>query len=393
MAANMDVRTYRARSMQDALRMIREDLGPDAAVLHTREVSAGLLSGIFGGRQIEVTASTDVNVPSRLPEEMQSHRQATSGVAVQEVNGTRSVATTVAESDFRSRVRESVRHDEGPSLVDELSHREADVFSSRTATFFKLFTDLMDAGIPDVHARELLDAVKRRIDPRDANDALLLKSHVARLIEDTLRVRGSIRLAPGRCNVVALVGPTGVGKTTTIAKLAANFRLKEKSRVGLITVDTYRIAAVEQLRTYAEIMDLPMEVVATPQEMQAAIERLSDLDLVLIDTAGRSPRDEAHIQELRSMLAEADADEVHLVLSSVTNADAMERSVEQFREVGATHLLLTKVDEAVGLGSLVPLLKRCELPLTYVTNGQNVPTDIVAAQRRALSRMLIGEEH
>jgi flagellar biosynthesis protein FlhF len=205
-------------------------------------------------------------------------------------------------------------------------------------------------------------------------------------------VRGSIRLAPGRCNVVALVGPTGVGKTTTIAKLAANFRLKEKSRVGLITVDTYRIAAVEQLRTYAEIMDLPMEVVATPQEMQAAIERLSDLDLVLIDTAGRSPRDEAHIQELRSMLAEADADEVHLVLSSVTSGDALERSVEQFREVGATHLLLTKVDEAVGLGSLVPLLKRCELPLTYVTNGQNVPTDIVAAQRRALSRMLIGEE-
>ena len=105
-----------------------------------------------------------------------------------------------------------------------------------------------------------------------------------------------------KCRVVALVGPTGVGKTTTIAKLAANYRLREKRRVGLITVDTYRVAAVEQLRTYADIIDLPMEVVATPREMREAVARMSHLDLVLMDTAGRSPRDEVKIQELKSML-------------------------------------------------------------------------------------------
>ena len=115
---------------------------------------------------------------------------------------------------------------------------------------------------------------------------------------------------------MALVGPTGVGKTTTIAKLAANYRLREKKRVGLITVDTYRIAAVEQLRTYADIIDLPMEVVSTPREMREAVARMRNLDLVLMDTAGRSPRDEIKIQELRSLLAEAEADEVHLVLSA-----------------------------------------------------------------------------
>ena len=113
---------------------------------------------------------------------------------------------------------------------------------------------------------------------------------------------------------MALVGPTGVGKTTTIAKLAANFRLREKRRVGLITVDTYRIAAVEQLRTYADIIDLPMEIVSTPREMHQAVARMADLDLILMDTAGRSPRDEVKIQELKSMLAEAEPDEVHLVL-------------------------------------------------------------------------------
>ena len=153
--------------------------------------------------------------------------------------------------------------------------------------------------------------------------------------------------------MVALVGPTGVGKTTTIAKLAANYRLREKRRVGLITVDTYRVAAVEQLRTYADIIDLPMEVVATPREMREAVARMNHLDLVLMDTAGRSPRDEVKIQELKSMLAEAEPDEVHLVLSSTAGAKSLISTAERFADVGTTALLLTKLDEAHSLGHLV----------------------------------------
>ena len=130
------------------------------------------------------------------------------------------------------------------------------------------------------------------------------------------QVTGPIQVSAGEGRVVALVGPTGVGKTTTIAKLAANFRLRENRKVGLITVDTYRIAAVEQLRTYADIIDLPMEVVRTPREMREAVARMRSLDLVLMDTAGRSPRDEVNIQELKSILAEAKPAEVHLVLSA-----------------------------------------------------------------------------
>jgi flagellar biosynthesis protein FlhF len=378
----MDVRTYRARSMQEALRLIRQDLGPDAAVLHTREVNAGVLGGIFGGRQIEVTASTEINVPSRLPEAMFSN------VAV-EASVTDAPDSPLEKNEFRSRLRENL-DEEGPSLIDQLSHRQGSLKSQRTAAMFRLFTDLVDAGIPEAHGRELLDGIKRHVDPHEADDERALQSHVARLIEGQLRVRGPLRLARGRCNVVALVGPTGVGKTTTIAKLAANFRLQEKCRVGLITIDTYRIAAVEQLRTYAEIMDLPMEVVATADEMHGAIQRMAELDLVLIDTAGRSPRDETHLQELRAMLAEAQADEVHLVLSSVTSSAALQRSVDQFREAGATHVMLTKVDEAVNHGSLFPLLKRCELPITYITNGQSVPSDIFPAQRRWLARLMMG---
>jgi len=188
------------------------------------------------------------------------------------------------------------------------------------------------------------------------------------------------------------VGPTGVGKTTTIAKLAANYRLREKRRVGLITVDTYRIAAVEQLRTYADIIDLPMEIVATPEEMHQAVARMANLDLILMDTAGRSPRDEVKIQELKSMLAEAKPDEVHLVLSSVASAGTLSKMAEQFATVGTTALLLTKLDEASSLGNLLPLLRSSRLPLSYLTHGQNVPDDIAPAESARLARVVLGIE-
>jgi flagellar biosynthesis protein FlhF len=174
--------------------------------------------------------------------------------------------------------------------------------------------------------------------------------------------------------------------------LAANFRLKEKRRVGLITVDTYRIAAVEQLRTYADIIDLPMQVVSTPREMREAVRRMAGLDLVLMDTAGRSPKDEVRLQELKAFLHEADADEVHLVLSSVGSTRTLEQTAERFAAVGTTALILTKLDEASGLGNLLPVLHSCKLPLSYLTNGQNVPDDIEIANADKLAKMILGLE-
>ena len=179
---------------------------------------------------------------------------------------------------------------------------------------------------------------------------VLLKARLARMIEAEVRVSGPIQIMPGRSRLVALVGPTGVGKTTTIAKLAANYRLKEKRRVGLITVDTYRIAAVEQLRTYADIIDLPMQVVSTPREMREAVGRMDNLDLILLDTAGRSPKDEVRIQELRAFLTEAEADEVHLVLSSMSGSRALEQAAERFAAVGTTALVLTKLGRGQQFG-------------------------------------------
>ena len=241
-------------------------------------------------------------------------------------------------------------------------------------------------------ARELVDRLRREVRGGELTDPLMLQARIARMIEADIRTAGPIAITSGKCRVAALVGPTGVGKTTTIAKLAANFHLKEKRRVGLITVDTYRIAAVEQLRTYADIIDLPMEVVSTPKEMRQAVGRMSDMDLVLIDTAGRSPKDEVRLQELKAFLTEAGTDEVHLVLSSVAAWRTLEQTAARFAAVGTTALILTKLDEANGLGNVLPVLRSSRLPLSYLTDGQNVPDDIETATSAHLAKLVLGLE-
>jgi flagellar biosynthesis protein FlhF len=197
---------------------------------------------------------------------------------------------------------------------------------------------------------------------------------------------------PGRRKVIALVGATGVGKTTTIAKLAANFRLRSGIKMGLVTVDTFRVAAVEQLRTYAEIIELPMKVVTNPLEMRRALDELAGLDLVLIDTAGRSPKDDLQIQELKSLLAEAHVDEVHLVLSLTSNPRMLELSAAKFATAGTTAMILTKLDEASGMGALLSVARRIDLPISYLTAGQAVPDDIEPAHPRRIARLILGQE-
>jgi flagellar biosynthesis protein FlhF len=392
----MDVKTYRARSMQEALALVARDLGPDAAVLHTREVS-GPLRWLLGGRKIEVTASTSVAVPSRLAE-IDEEEYADDDAACYEpiehqASSIQYPASHNADFDYRAKFRSDLKNqlDNLSVMVEDLCRwPQATPAREVPESLFHLFTDLIDAELSEDLARELIDRVRQS--GADVSDARTAKARIARMIEDEIATSGPLPLVPGQRRIVALVGPTGVGKTTTIAKLAANFRLREKRRVGLITVDTYRIAAVEQLRTYADIIDLPMEVVSTPREMRQAVARLADLDLVLVDTAGRSHRDEVKIQELKSMLAEAQADEVQLVLSSAAAGNSLAKIAEKFAEVGTTSILLTKLDEATGLGNLLPLVRSSRLPLSYVTNGQNVPDDIQPADSKKLARTMLGME-
>ena len=176
------------------------------------------------------------------------------------------------------------------------------------------------------------------------------------------------------------------------AKIAANFRLRDNIKMGLITVDTYRIAAVDQLKTYAEIIDLPMKVVSTPREMQQALDELMGLDLILIDTAGRSPSDDLKIQELESLFREVAIDEVALVMSMTSSVRSLEAIAERFKVAHPTSMILTKLDEAPVMGSLLTLSQKVQLPIQYLTTGQDVPDDIEPANAARMARLIAGED-
>jgi flagellar biosynthesis protein FlhF len=277
-------------------------------------------------------------------------------------------------------------------LVERLGQKPGEQGSTDyPSEWMSIADELHDLGIEETLSQEWIQRLQQtpEISPRDRN---LVHGQLQRYIEADLNCGGPIQVRPGERRVVALVGPTGVGKTTTIAKLAAHYSLREGIRTGLLTIDTFRIAAVEQLRTYAEIIDLPMEVATSQDEFQRALERLDEMDLILIDTAGRSPRDAERIRELTDLLRQGEIDEMHLVLSLVSGKRSLFNTIERFSPAGVTSVILSKLDEAPDLSNIVQVARNSPWPISYVTTGQEVPDDFSVARKSQLAKVILGLE-
>lgn len=355
--------------MKEALAQVRRDLGGSAVILGTREVRRRRLFGLGTRDLIEVRASGDASVPVSM--------------AAEAAAGTAPLHAQFGEqlSRLHAMVEDLSKH-------GRIDHLLPDLPSELVPTY----AQLLEAEVPEGLARRLIKYVDDRLESDEVHRPEAIRSALCDAVESCVPIAPPIAAVAGTRRVVALVGPTGVGKTTTVAKLAANFKLTHGFRPGLVTVDTYRIAAVEQLRTYAEIISLPLAVANAPSEMRRAIDELGDVDLVLIDTAGRSPRDEVKIRELADFLAAAQPDEVHLVLSAVAGQRSLRAAVERFAVVRADRLILTKLDEADGLGGVLSLLGQADRPVSYLTTGQAVPDDIEPANRTRLARLILGHE-
>ena len=452
-----DVRTFRAASMQEALDLVRRELGSDAMILHTRQIThRRLLPWKKPVSEVEITVGMDstVRTPTAPRRSTRKRATASSSRTTRETprSVTRAPLTTPVANSSQDVTFERTTTDEQIAGADASLRSFTEQRSlPRPATFpspavpmppefqntlsspqqsapevpsdfanqldaiqkmlielrrggirteqsevppdlFHLYTDLIDADVEDVIAKDLMSRLKQTATPQQLQETHGALSLLTAMVEQEIRCSGPIAAVPGKRKIVALVGATGVGKTTTIAKLAANFRLRDGVKMGLVTVDTYRIAAVEQLRTYAEIIDLPMKVVTSPPEMRRALSELNGLDLILIDTAGRSPRDELQIQELKSLLAEAMVDEVHLVLNMTASAKTLEATAEKFAAAGTTSLIMTKLDEAAGMGTLMSVARKIPLPISYLTTGQDVPDDIESANASRIARLILGRE-
>jgi flagellar biosynthesis protein FlhF len=323
----MNIKTFRAGSLQSALAAVRRKFGENAKVLHTREFQKSRFLGLGRRTVVEITATEGDSFFEFLRE---------SPYDVE-------VAPSIGRQRYRTETKKE-RNEEPVPLG---------CWSQLTA--------------------------------EQLNPTVLQRNLILRFQQD-LRFGGPLRLVKGKRRVVALVGPTGVGKTTTIAKLAAHYKLKEFKRVALLSMDAFRIAAAEQLRQYAQTLGVPMETVSEPERLHFVMQRLEDYDLLLIDTPGTSPRNAAKLAMIGAALDAADVDETHLLLSATSSTAVLVEAVQAFQPLGVVGLTLTKFDEAVGLGNLYPFLKDDYFPLRFLATGQNVSGDLeVAAPPRLAS--------
>jgi flagellar biosynthesis protein FlhF len=381
----MRSKTYRAKTMREAMTRVRRDLGGDAVILSAREVRRRRLFGLGPRAVVEVTAS----------DTMPADVAATSRDRVGGESGgvTSSPPTLASPAGLQARFGEELGRLH--AMVENLSrHGHIDhLLPDLPGALVPTYSQLIEADVPEVLCRRLVQFISDELEPDELGHPDSIRAALCEAVEQCIPVAPPIRPVPGTRRIVALVGPTGVGKTTTVAKLAANLKLTQGVRVGLITVDTYRIAAVEQLKTYAEIIDLPLAVVNDPAEMPRALDELGAVDVVFIDTAGRSPRDEVKIRELSEFLQQARPDEVYLVLSAVAGQRSLRAALERFSTVQVDRLILTKLDEADSLGGVLAVLGLSSRPVSYLTTGQAVPDDIEPADRKRLARLILRQEN
>ncbi len=407
--------------MAAALEKVKKDLGREAVILHTRTIRRGGWLGFGGKSFVEITATRDVNVLHPTERRAVLGRAAgrdeppSSAAAIARAPAA-SIVPAGRDDPGWTTVRTEMHELQG--MVRELLNRAAagggqpgreleTPLPSIPDELREYYTALIQNEVADEIAREVLAEAQQRVNAWRARNGgggaellpQLVPAVLLETIERMLPPAEPVQLpADGLTKYVALVGPTGVGKTTTVAKLAAHFKLREGRRVGLITIDTYRIAAVEQLRAYAEILNLPLEIVLSPADMPAALDRLSGMDLVLIDTSGRSQRDATRINELRSFLdavrglaAAPEELETHLVLSCTAHPGQLAEVAEKFSGLGVRRVVFTKLDEAVGFGVILNCLKRLNLRLSYLTTGQDVPDDIEVGHRRRVAQLVLNQ--
>jgi flagellar biosynthesis protein FlhF len=380
----MIVRSYSGRSVAEALAKVRADLGEGALIIETRTVRE---PGLLGARTgYEVVAARDDAV-SALPPAAPAREPEVRAWTPDELPGQAAgLAREIA-------ARAAAPVPAVPGIEEELAsiRRQLARLATGQGTPVGNLGDatarrLEDVELPGEITAELDEACSKaggRLDPARRDEFLTL-----------LLARGlpQVRVLEWeQCRRLMLVGATGVGKTTTIAKLAGELVLKRRRSVALVTIDTYRVGAQDQLKTYADLLDIPVEVASTPAQLARCLERFSGLDHVLIDTAGRSPADSARVHELKGFCRAAPGISVMLAAAATSGRAEFASVVERFSILPIEHAVVTKLDECVAPGRLYGCLRRHRLPVRLLTTGQEVPEDICAADARELAARVLAD--
>jgi len=385
----MIIKKFVAPTMKEAMAQMKKELGADAVILKSNKVEKGGMLDFMGKEMFEVLAAVDKGSPVPAEPKNTTDQQSiplpsSTVTPVQHTPPYRAEVDKMQISMLQSELTD-IKKDLA-QVGQFLKYRNVPALPENLQLVMK---QLLDNEVDDTIARNLVEEIHRDLQGTEYDDLRLIISALLKKIGRKIRVATDSPSSGNRPKVITLVGPTGVGKTTTIAKLATNQKLLNKKKVALISADTFRIGAVDQLKTFANIADIPLTVVYKPRDMQAAIRNFREMDVIYIDTTGRSQRDADRLKDLNKFIENAKPDETHLVLSVTTRLRDLIEVTKRFRLMKYNRLLLTKLDETTSLGMILNLAESEKKPVSYLTSGQNVPEDIERATIDKLARMIV----
>lgn len=434
----MLVKTFQAPTMTEALRLVKAELGPDAMIISTKKEKQGGILGFFSKQVVKVTAAIDPHTPPPPPPPPpREERERTTKEAFEssmlaplarELRDLREKVELMSrrEEELRQRQQEQTAQPsvqpkaENAINLNNIPRQDLEEIKKLLlSTLVKnqdsgvkavQWADASPAGTPrepdeeppcpplvrelerqgvEPELQEKIIATLQELPPEQGEESL--KSRLGGAFSKLIRFAGNLRMKKNAPRIIALVGPTGVGKTTTTAKLAAMYALNKGNKVALITMDIFRVGAVEQLKTYTRIMGIPLEVASTPKELERAVERHTDCDLILIDTAGRSHKDSEKLEEMKLFLENTIQADIYLCLSATTKDRELEVILNRFSIFPISKVVFTKLDESESVGCIVNLLLKANLQIAYFTNGQRVPEDIEVATSEKLAELVLKE--
>lgn len=376
--------------MPEAMKKIREELGSDAVILSSKVVQIPGFLGFFKRKGVEVIAAIDPSPPvPKQPVIQEKSRK------LPENTQKKNVSTYVL--DTNNIIKEEYQN---PDMFKELKELKALVkdLSSDVATNFEKYPEPLNQLNEILLQQEFNETIRQEImvdllDKWYSNNRETSIKDVQDWLREDLEAEMENYQFGGmsfKKKYISVVGPTGVGKTTTLAKIAADCMLKQNKKVAFITTDTYRIAAIEQLKTYAKILGVPIEICYNIEDFRKAKEKLADYDVLLIDTAGRNFRNEKYVKDLKEMIDFDEEMETFLVLSLTSKLSDMMEIYKQFSLVKIDKFIFTKVDETSNYGAMVNLILQYQKGVAYITNGQNVPDDIVLASPKSIVNLVLG---
>lgn len=407
----MIIKKFTGKTENEAVEAARKDLGAGLVIMNVKEVKPKGLFGFLRSKTVEVTAALeeekDVYVPVRREStpsaEARGEKDRDKGAGAKGVLSESSrnieqkldsLETLLVKQLQMTEIEKEQPENaaDGQTRQEESGEDEGEEKDSEQDKFIRLlYNTMLDNEVDEKYANQMLEDMDKTRRPNLPIDHLLANVY-QRMILKFGKSEG-ITPAQNGPKAVLFIGPTGVGKTTTIAKIASNFAISEKKKVALLTADTYRIAAAEQLRTYANIMAVPFRVIYTEEELKKALEDFADYDYIFVDTAGHSPQNEDKLDKMKEMFAQALASveyQAFLVLSATTKYKDLIKITESYQEVADYQLIFTKLDETTAYGNLLNLKLYTDRPIAFVTYGQNVPNDIEAFNPQKTVKVLLG---